>query len=314
MSVLDSPQTGAVGAPVTSGTCFGFRVRSTVPLHYLRAGHGPELGVSTPAEVGLRPDDRLLIEWTPKRGVPHVKLYRSGRRYRVWVDGGGWFVVDPEASHIDLPETGDPVRREERLWGLPLLLCLLHRGDLPLHAAAVEINGEAVLLAAPTTFGKTTLAAAFEAAGHRLLAEDLSCLRHGLDGSVSVVPGPAMLRLRPDTAEALAVPGARTVGHSDGRVHLALGPEGRGTCNPVAVRSIVLLRHSDDGVRLEHVPAVHAIRDLWSLSFNLPKTADRARCFADLTALADKVPVWNLHRPRSFARLPAVVEAVANRA
>ena len=98
-------------------------MRAAVSFNYLRGGDGPDLHVATSPGVRPRPDDRLLIEWTPARGAPvHVKLYSSGRGYLVWIDGGGWFVVDPAASRIGLPETGDAVRREERLWGLPLLL------------------------------------------------------------------------------------------------------------------------------------------------------------------------------------------------
>ena len=57
------------------------------------------------------------------------------------------------------------------------MLCFRARGDTALHAAAVEVDGQAVVLGAPGTFGKTTLAAAFHAAGHRLLSEDTTCIR-----------------------------------------------------------------------------------------------------------------------------------------
>ena len=151
---------------------------------------------------------------------------------------------------MTLPDTENVVRREERLWSIPAMLCFLARGDAALHAAAVEVDGQAVVLAAPGSFGKTTLAAAFHAAGHRLLSEDTTCIR-GAEAPL-VVPGPAMLRLRHDVAEQLEIPNATPVGTvEDDRVHLALDPAVRGDCSPVPLRAIVLLRHADEGFRIE---------------------------------------------------------------
>ena len=85
------------------------------------------------------------------------------------------------------------------------------RGDLAVHAAAVDVDGSALLLAAPGRYGKTTLAAAFAGQGYRLLAEDTTCYRPSSDPSV--LPGLAMLRIRPDVHEHLSHPAV----HGGGR-------------------------------------------------------------------------------------------------
>lgn len=295
------------------GTCFGFAVRSTLPFHYLREGSGEPLDVvagSDLADADRDSDGELLLEWTPSSRFPLAgRLLRAEPGFRLWVDTWGWFLVDPETPRVSVPQTDNVVRREERLWSIPAMLCLLARGDGALHAAAVEIDGHAVVLAAPGTHGKTTLAAALHAAGHRLLSEDTTCVRIAHDAAV--VPGPAMLRLRHDVAEQLDVPHAEPVGSvPDDRVHLALDPAGRGDCTPVPLRAVVLLRRADEELRIEPATPAEAIRDLWALSFRLPTDADRERCFAAVTGLARAVPIWNLHRPLRFGDLAATVELV----
>jgi hypothetical protein len=194
------------------------------------------------------------------------------------------------------------------MWSLPVALCFAHRGDVPLHAAAVEVEGEAVLLAAPRTWGKTTLAAGFVAAGYRLLSEDLSCVR--ASEAPLVIPGPAMLRIRHDVADRISVDGAEPVGRDDDRVHFALQPSTRGSSSPVPLRALVLLRPSDEPPCLTRVPQAEALPDLWSLGFRLPGEASFRAAFGGLAELVDHVPVWNFFRPLRLDALDAAVEAL----
>ncbi len=287
------------------GTCYGFEVRSSLPFAYLREGSGEPLEVSAPAREGEGPDDRLLVEWQPTAELPlEARLYADGRAFRLWIGDGGWFAVDPEGHRIEVP-AGGGLRTEERLWGIPALLCFSARGDLPLHAAAVEADGGALLLAAPRTYGKTTAAAAFHRAGHRVLSEDTSCVTLGPEPAV--VPGPAMLRVRHDVASALELPRARRVGESDDRVHYALGEPG--DCTPVPLRAVVFLEEAEEP-GLAAVEQPEAIRDLWALSFRLPTEEDVSRSFAGVADLASSVPAFRFRRPLSLDSLGDDVDLV----
>jgi hypothetical protein len=235
-------------------------------------------------------------------------LYRDHRRFWLWVDGGGWFGIDPEYPAIQVPSGVDELRREERLWSIPSLLCFVRRGDLPLHGAAVEVDGRALLLCGPSRAGKTTLAAAFLSAGHRVLSEDLGCCR--LSSSPAVLPGPAMLRVRPDVYGRFAFPGTTVVGRDDERVHLALEGDLRGDGGPVPLQAVVLLREADY-LRTEQVRPQEALRDLWAVSLKLPEAKDRTRCFHGLIQLTASVPIWNLYRPLTYRGLPSVVQHLA---
>jgi hypothetical protein len=276
------------------GACYGFAVRSSLSFAYLRAGAGDPLEVTAPAETGEDRDDRLLIEWRPTDQLPlEARLYERGHSFRLWIGDGGWFSIDPEARRIEVPADGG-LRTEERIWGIPTLLCFRARGDLPLHAAAVEIDGGAVLLAAPRTYGKTTMAAAFHRAGCRVLSEDTSCVRVA-GGDAAVVPGPAMLRLRHDVAERLELPRAVLLGEDDDRVHYALAEPG--DCEPLPLRAVLFLDESEGAAELEPVQQPEAIRDLWALSFRLPTEADVADSFAGVVDLASCIPSFRLRRP-----------------
>ncbi|HJS70427.1 MAG TPA: hypothetical protein VJ744_06425 [Gaiellaceae bacterium] len=291
---------------MSAGACYGFGVSSSLPLEYLRAGSGDPLEIAAPASEGPWPDDTLLVEWEPAPERPlEARLYSNGRSFRLWIGDGGWFSVDPAERRIEVPADGG-IRREERLWGIPSLLCFLARGDLPLHAAAVETGEGAVIVAAPRTYGKTTMAAAFHRAGHRVLSEDTTCVRLGSEPAV--VPGPAMLRVRHDVAAELELPSVRRVGESDDRVHYALVDAG--DCEPVPVRAVVFLDVSDGTAALEPVERADALRDLWALSFRLPTGDGVGRSFADVTDLAATVPVGRLRRPLDLGAIDDHVELV----
>ncbi|MDR7483319.1 MAG: hypothetical protein QN203_12535 [Armatimonadota bacterium] len=299
-----APPQRARGSP---GTCYGFQVASTLPFAYLRDGTGIPLEVTCDAPPAFGPAARLLREWPARPGRTLLaRLYQEGGRYFFWIETEEVFVVDPAVPRIVVPEA-DPIRREDILWGTPASLCLLHQGHLPLHAAAVEVDGGAILLAAPGGFGKTTLAAAFYAAGYRVLSEDVTCIT--TQAPPSVIPGPASLRLRPDVIDYLHLPRAEVVRRSDVRVSLALDPSSRGRCDPVPLRAVAFLRVAPE-IAMTRVKATDAIADLWVLSQSHPDDAALARCFAHVVDLARDVPVWNVYRPLRFDALADTVGTI----
>ncbi len=290
------------------GACFGFTVRSRLPFVYLRPGAGDPLEVIE-SDGSPPPASPPLVSWTPTVARPfHARLHGDGNRYDFWVEGVGWFGIDSRVPRIVAPRTDSPVRREERIWGVPALLCFTARGDVPLHAAAVEVNGGALLVVAPGRFGKTTLAGAFVAAGHRLLAEDTSCCR--IDDPPLVLPGPAMLRLRSDVHPHVRIPGVRTVAEDPTRVHLAVDEGVRGDGAPVPITSVVFLRPGGDRCEITPLEPLRAVPDLWEQSFRLPFQEEEARRFCQLVDLAARVRLWDLARPPGFDRLGEVVERV----
>lgn len=293
-------------------TCYGFAAEPAIPFAYGRGGAGEPLAIEIadggePANPG-----ELVRTWEVAGPEPFFAgLYADHGAFRLWADDSGWFEIQTSPPRIALPANGNDVKREERLWGIPVLMCFAARGDTPLHAAAVDIGGSAILLAAPGRFGKTTLSAGFVRHGYRLLSEDLCCIRVG--ATCLIVPGPAMLRIRADVADRLAIPGAAVLDAGDDRVHLALDPTQRGDCTPVPIRALLFLHGGADTVNLEPVPSSEAVRSLFALIFRLPGTAETERAFSAAATIAAHVPAWNLTYPFGLDRLEQVVEAVTTR-
>lgn len=73
---------------------------------------------------------------------------------------------------------------------------LVKMGFEPLHAATVVVDGRAVAFLGASTFGKSSLAACFIAAGYPLLTDDTLRLEER-DGQYVAFPGPPRLRLLP---------------------------------------------------------------------------------------------------------------------
>ncbi len=286
---------------------YGFEPRSVLAFTYLREGSGEPLDI-IPDSAGdaILPRRELLIEWLPHPGNPlWMRLYTQDSRFGLWVEGSGLFVIDPAGARITVPAEGG-VRREERLWGIPAVLSYMHRGDRAVHGAAVDINGEALLLAGPGRAGKSTLAAAFLRIGARVLSEDLTCVR--LD-PLAAVPGPAMLRVRRDVLPHLGLDMPVAFEDAD-RVSLMLDARARGSCHPVPLRAVVFLRESTEGIFLRALRAEDGLRDLWALSFRLPTDEDRSRCFRAVARIAEAIPFWNVFRPRTIESLRGTVETI----
>lgn len=283
----------------------GFSIRSPFQFRTLRMGGGRALSVERWS--GEIPDGEAVITWQARRGNPfHGRLLRNGDGFAFWASDAGWYVVNPDVPSIGV-EGGQPsLLTELRLFGVPASLCASQAGDIALHASAVAIDGKGVLFAAPSMHGKTTTAAAFAAAGHRLLAEDTVRCRIAPPG---LYPGPSVVRLREDVAAHFTLRGALAEAMPNGRVCQLLPPDQRGDGQPVPLHAIMLLR-SGTGVSMEPVPRAAATRDLFALSFLLPIPEHREQNFSRIVDLVGRVEVVNLHRPMTLGAMPEVIRAV----
>lgn len=144
----------------------------TPPLHCLRDR----------AYHGRTPDETMLV-W----GDLVTVSARGGREIG--------FDVSPEADEYWLRQC---------LLGPAFGVMLHQRGHLVLHASAVEMDGEAVVIMGEKGMGKSTTAAALSQRGHPLLADDIVAidLDEG-DGCPRVRPGFRHVKLREDAADAV---------------------------------------------------------------------------------------------------------------
>jgi len=298
-------------APDVAPSEFGFRVRCAESLRFLRCGGGTDtLEVVVAPQVRRRPQTAPLADWRLAGPDDALRgtLYGVGTAFEFWATDAGAYRIEPETGRIEIPKSPDDIAREQRLWGIPATLCFMHRGDVPLHAAAVEIGAGAVVLAAPRQHGKTTLALAFHRHGYRVLSEDLACCRLG--PVPTVLPGPALLRVRPDVYDGHPPAGTHLVAARPDRICLAIDHARRGSGAPVPILAVVFLRERSNRIVMAPTLPSVAIRDLWALSFRLPTPAARAHTFSRLARLAGALPMWNLYRPTRLGSLDATVERI----
>jgi len=301
-----------VASTTVGPSMYGFSVRTQQPLRFLRSGGGTQtLEIVAAPEPQTRPDVEPLADWAlaGTQFKERATLYRVERGYEFWTTDAGRYHVDPENARIEIPASGDEIVREQRLWGIPVMLCYMHRGDFPLHAAAVEMGAGAVLFAAPSRYGKTTLALAFHKHGYRVLSEDLVCCRPGT--SCEVLPGPALVRMRTDVYDGCPPLGTHVVTARPDRIYLGLDDDRKGSSAPVPIKALVFLREADD-LRIEPATAAVVLADIWHLNFRLATNEYRARSFRQLAQLAGAVPSWNVYRPLRLESLDATVALIAD--
>ncbi|CAN5750604.1 hypothetical protein BH18ACT15_BH18ACT15_13610 [soil metagenome] len=289
------------------GACYGYGIRSHLDIPFLRGGTGAPISVSAAAS-GDEPRLKPLLDWRPRPGHGFsARMYELDGIYEYWVDGLGRYTIDPAGGRLTVPGEGDTVSRAARALGVPLALCLTSAGGVALHAAAVEVNGRALVLTAPGRFGKTTLAGAFVAAGHRLLAEDIACCR--VSDGPEILPGPRLLRLRPDVYEHFELPAATVLRSDDDRVYLSVD-DGSRTGAPVPLGAVCILNRGEEDVTITPYDAATALRNLWVVSFNLPTDKDRSRALWALSDIVARVPLWEVRRPWSLESLSGLVDSI----
>lgn len=287
------------------GACHGFEILSPLRFRTLRTGSGAPLRITV--DPALRARGKIIAEWLPRPNNPfHGRLLKDGERYAFWASDAGWYQVNPKDGSIALGSSESELARELRLFGVPVSICVFEQGDLSIHASAVEVNGHGVILAGPSRYGKTTLAAGFAAAGHRVLSEDTTRCTTS-NGVPSIFPGPAVLRLRDDVAKHVNVLGGTRVGLGTERVAILFDESVRGGSTAIPLRAIVFLQESATPPRLEPIAAASAIPDIFALMFRLPVEPFRTASFTRVADLAARVQALRLHREKTVRSLGEVV-------
>lgn len=310
---MSTVQSAPAASSDVEPSIYGFRISTQERLRFLRSGGGVEsLEIGEAVEPAMRPAREPLADWAlaGTENRERATLYRTENGYEFWSTDAGRYLVDLKNGRVEIPATGDEFLREQRLWGIPMMLCYGNRGDFSLHAATVELGSGAVLIAAPSRYGKTTLALAFHKHGYRVLSEDVVCCRGG--DPCEVLPGPALLRVRPDVYTGSPPPGTHVLVERSDRVYLGLDDERKGSSAPVPIRAIVFLREGEV-LRMESVAGPVAVADLWHLNFRLANDEFRTRSFQQLTRLAGSVPCWNVYRPINLTTLDDTVALMAER-
>ena len=191
---------------------------------------------------------------------------------------------------------------------------LSHSGSFVFHAGAVRLGGAALLLLGQSGRGKSTLVASFDQAGLALLGDDAMVL--SMPGGIPhVKPVYTSLRLYPDSLNALMPEGAAAgpVAHYTDKQRIDVDVSSDlGAELPVQALFSIAAPGVGEQIRLRRLATAEACMLLIEGSFALdPSDLDKARRrLDDASALANRVPAFEISYPRDYARLPDVRQAI----
>ena len=196
---------------------FGLNLRSNIPIPGVppqpRGGvDAADLQIVLGTAPGWRTTTTPRFEHAVRddAGEPLLKLFQHapGKWWFAYADGTQ-FYLDRDGATLwaTWPESLSLEDTATYLLGPILGFFLRLTGRVCLHASAVMFGDTAVAFAGAAGSGKSTLAAALAARGHKVLAEDVTCLRED-DGNFFVLPAYPRIRLWDESARLLAPAGA----------------------------------------------------------------------------------------------------------
>ena len=300
------------------GICLRSDMPLVLPLHRGPAAAEIELRAASPetfsaARVGA--DLQTPADWYQFAQLPEGSKY-AGSYYVCWRDLGE-FLVAPDGAVVQYHR--DPQAPLESfqvyLLNQAISFALVQQGFEPLHATAVIVDGQAIALLGDSGYGKSTLAAAFLQAGHGLLTDDLLLLRPGKSG-IEAYPGPPRIKLFPGTARRLLGTSADGI-PMNAETRKQVIPLDHGKLSSVPVRAIYVLAPPHEmrrfrGIQIETLAPREAFLALVSNTYNwrIGHSGRLCRQVSANALLLRAVPIKKLSYPRSYARLPEVLEAV----
>lgn len=311
-----------------SCTLYGLGVQSSVALAAL-AGLAPASRVDVRISLGSMPAQGEAQAWheyyaSParnERGVHHVRVSRRRQPdlYRVEYEDGTRIFVDGSGSNIWALDAEGATLEDTAtyLLGPTLGFVLRLRGITCLHASVVAIDGRAIVLAGPSGFGKSSLAAAFAKRGFPVLGDDVAALADRGD-CFAAWPAYPRIRLWPGSVEALfgspdALP--RITPTWDKRFLALDGERFQFEARALELGAIYLLGDRDAGIGGPRIEAIGGHEALMGLVGNTYATylldkPMRARELDVLSRLAASTRIRRAIPAGEFARIGELCDAI----
>jgi hypothetical protein len=250
--------------------------------------------------------------WTLADGRPWAEFYRVADGFLVRFPDFADFFVSSDGERVvcrALPETTDPDIEHLFLNQVrPLALGL--SGSLVFHASAVEIDGAAVCFVGASGRGKSTLAASFGLAGHRVLSDDALIVDYG-PSAPTVRPSTPSLRLWPDSGGTLL--GGQDVSVRNlsytSKWRVAMGNKIKHCAEALPLRRAYFLGASDvDDVRIRPLGGADAVCAWISHAFviDVDDMSAMKRHFYSLSLFTTGLECCVLDYPRHYERLAGV--------
>jgi hypothetical protein len=254
------------------------------------------------------------IDPAPPRHVQgHPDAWATRELAMMKFELGVRFLVRDGKEIIIEPNPGVTVETIRMLLLGPALGSLLaQRGFLVLHGSSAVIDGHAVAIVADKGTGKSTLAAAFHAAGYGIATDDLVAVDVDAPAGPMMYPGFPQLKLFPEAAAQInqrpeELP--RICPEIDKRACRATSGFTR---ERLPLRRVYSLADATNEAIISLSPQnafFELVKHTFVLSM-LRATGQETAHFRQAIALAGSIPINKLQRRRLLSVLPSVVELV----
>ncbi|MCP5395808.1 MAG: hypothetical protein H6918_03585 [Sphingomonadaceae bacterium] len=281
-------------------------------LRFASALELPEWAAFADSETAHADVTITMDHGAPWQGPPdYAPEYGAGALRFAIPETGCWTVRGGQAITI-APAPGVQ-EREVRLFTLGSAWGALgyQRGFAMLHGSAVQMGGGAVLFCGEQEQGKSTMAAAMQARGAALLADDLSRVDAPSDrGQPMLHPTATRVKLWDSAIAHLGLADyPREQDHfRDAKFHLPLAG-GVPSTAPVPLAGAMVLEWGKH-ITLERLTGSAAVTALMQATMYRKAFLEAMNLLPAQLALVSKItsatPVWRLTRPRDFARLEEV--------
>jgi len=287
----------------------GLAVRSAIALPGVRpadAAEPPDIDIDL-GEVPSRLD-RVLYAAKTWEANDELFLLRQ--------PGVGRFLLSDGSRVTVMPDSGVTVQTcAPYILGRVLGVLLHWRGDVVLHASAVEVAGRAALFCGESGAGKSTLAAALCAHGHRLLSDDICALRFDSENRPFASADGRGLKVSQAALAALDLQSStgEPVGNDPEKFHVALSQDLPGQTYPLGYIYILQADPLADAPRIEAFAPSQALIAVQQNSFRpyiVERTGQATRYLRAGATIAQMGRVFRLSRPRDLTRLSEAVVAL----
>lgn len=293
----------AGGADGFSFRLYGLDIVSEVDLYARRSSSAAapdvtvRMGEPVPATRDV-PDGELAAQWTTGSGLTASFVRRPDGSHLLRFESTCDVVVPESADRVTVHMVeGVPEAMAGVLVGGTVLSWLLMlRGELVLHASAVDVGGRALGFVGSSGMGKTTMATVMCRDGGLLVTDDVLRVARDATGTHRCALGATELRLR------AAASGLVDDFAEGGGSHRATADERRALTVPAAtaddlpVTALLVPRPRRDGggLSLTRVPPAAAALTLLGFPRILGIRDQRmlAGQFVQMTDLAERVPVF----------------------
>jgi hypothetical protein len=261
--------------------------------------------------------DGVIVNSSPTRWYKYARL-DNGQSYLRW-DELFEFLIDADGRHIWCGWLGAASLESLQVYllGHALSFALVKQGYEPLHATSVVIDGQAIAFLGSSGFGKSSLAAAFLADGHRLLTDDMLLLRR-TDGGYQAQPGPSRIKLFPKMARRFleGTSSAVPMNSETEKLVLPLSADHRQP-DPAPLRVLYALSAPREVRRKQRIQITsltprETFIELIRGTFNYLITGSERieRQYAECLGVASQVPARRISYPRVLSMLPTVRQAI----